>query len=219
MANDNPGSAAMADAEQAQDPNQDPNANRQPERAHEPEDIDGLKAEREKLKTALAKANKEAADRRRRLEELEAKEKEAEQAQLTEAERIRNAAGEALKKRQEAEERARKAEEALVATRIDHAVERAAAGRMEYPEIAPSLVDRSRISYDPETGKVDGAKEAVDRLLKDKPGLDTTNRGGGTPPREGPRRSSAGTTPTQTSGRQERPPTPDEEVAALGGYF
>lgn len=151
--------------------------------------------EKQRLRAALSKANKEAADRRRRLEELERAEEERKTATLTEAEKVRKAAKDAEAARVEAERRAVDAEAALTEERLKSAVERTATTMgFDYPDIAPSLIDRSRPLIDEETGKPDpkAIKDALERLLRDKPGLAGAAPRGGTPPREGPRRTSGG---------------------------
>jgi hypothetical protein len=46
------------------------------------------------------------------------------------------------------------------------------------------MLPRGEVELD-EDGKVIGAKAAVEKLAKDRPGLVTASRGGGTPPRDG----------------------------------
>lgn len=173
-------------------------------------DADTLKAEVERLRRETKQKDTDAKNLRLKLQDFERRQQEEEDAKLTEAERVKKA-------REEAEERARAAEAALekiradlIEERIDRAIESAAAGLMEYPDTAPRLIDRSRVEYDPDTGFVKGAKDAVERLLKDKPGLSTVRRGGGTPPRDtGPRRPPGGEPPP--SPRYRLPIDPYEE--------
>lgn len=87
------------------------------------------------------------------------------------------------------EARAEAAEARLRDSRVDLAIVRAAhKRRLKYPDIAPSLLDRSRIRIDPETGVIEGVEEELDRLARDRPGLADAPQGAGSPPREGPRR-------------------------------
>ncbi len=113
-----------------------------------------LRAELERTKAALKNSNKEAATRRHRLEELEAAEAEREKASLSEV--GGGSSGRPRSSRQgcEAERRAEALETALKRTRINSAVEREAAKLgFIYPEIAPRLIDETRIQIDEDTGQ------------------------------------------------------------------
>jgi hypothetical protein len=59
------------------------------------------------------------------------------------------------------------------------------------------MIDRDMVEIDPDTGKVKGAKEAVEKLFKERPGLGGAKRGGGTPLRDtsGNRRAMNGGVP------------------------
>jgi chromosome segregation ATPase len=175
-------------------------------------DAEAIRAELERTRKALKDANKEAADRRRRLDELEAVEEDKRRAGLSEMERLKAERADAVKTAAEAERKAEDAEERLQRTIEDAAIEREAT-RMNfiYPDIAPSLVDRKRISRDEETGRPAGIKEALERLLKDKPELAYAAPSGGTPPRDGPRRLRGG-------GRGDRAPDIEAELRASGKY-
>lgn len=145
-------------------------------------ELDRQRAEKATMAAALKKANDEAKNRRHRLEELEAAEVERETASLGEAEKAKRASAERDQKSRDAELRADKAERALVAERIDRAVEREAADAdFLYPGDAPKLIDRDRVEIDPETGKISGVKEAVAALMKQRPGLVKAKSGGGSP--------------------------------------
>lgn len=151
-----------------------------------PEDPDELRSELERTRSALAKTNRESAERRRRLEDLERAEEERKTAQLSESDRVKRDREEAERRAKEAEQKADLLSAQLQAERIDRAVERAAFDLgFEYPQDVPKLIDRERIEVDQETGKILGVKEAVDRLVKDRPALLSVRRGGGTPQRDG----------------------------------
>jgi chromosome segregation ATPase len=175
-------------------------------------DADTLKAELERTRKALKDANREAAERRRRLDELEAAEEDKKRAGLSEMERLKAERSDAAKKAAEAERKAEAAEAALIDERINAAVEREAVKQnFIYPDIAPSLIDRNRVSIDEETGRPAGIKEALERLLKEKPELAYAAPSGGTPPRDGPRRLRGG-------GRGDRAPDIEAELRASGKY-
>ncbi|HMF59211.1 MAG TPA: hypothetical protein VK595_02495, partial [Vicinamibacterales bacterium] len=111
-------------------------------------------------------------------------------ASLSETERLKTENKAAATKAAEAERRATAAEERLVREQIDAAVEREAVKLgFEYPDITPQLIDRTRVEKDEESGKIVGVKEALERLAKERPNLVAASPRGGTPPREGPRRT------------------------------
>jgi len=146
------------------------------------EDPAELKSEIDRLREALKKANKDQLSRRTRLEELEAKEREREEAQLSEADRIKRAVADATARARELESAVAEKDRRIFNLLIDHAVQAEAADAgFSYPDIVPSLIDRDRVSIDEETGKVTGAKDAVARLAKDKPGLLRGAHGAGSP--------------------------------------
>lgn len=141
-----------------------------------------IKAEKDRTAAALTKANKEAADRRRRLDELETAEAERTNAKLSEDERSKRANAEREQRAKDSESRAAKAEAALLSERVDRAVEREAAEvEFLYPGDAPKLIDRDRVEIDPDTGKITGVKEAVAALIKQRPALVHARAGGGSP--------------------------------------
>jgi predicted secreted protein len=171
-----------------------------------PDDAEALKDEVRRMRDALKKTNKENADRRRRMEELEQAETARQNATLGETDRLKKEAKDAATKAAEADRRAIAAEERLIKEQIDAAVEREAFKMgWEYPDIAPSLIDRSRVEKDEETGKITGVKEALERVVKEKPNLVQAAPRGGTPSREGPRRTNT------NSGTRE---TPEESAVS-----
>jgi hypothetical protein len=140
-----------------------------------------LKAENERIKKALAETNRKAAADRKFREDVERERQEQEDAKLGEAEQLRKQlkALEAEKRAAEQETIQLKAD--LVERKIAEAIGWAAAGHFLHPEIAAQVVDRERITYDPDTGKITGIKDAIDAVLKKYPGLGTAQRGGGSP--------------------------------------
>lgn len=130
---------------------------------------DELKAELERTRAALKAANKEAADRRKKLDDIEAQATARKEQELTEA--------------QKAAARAEKAEQALQAlegrhrtTTINSAIRLAArtAGFVD-PEDAVSLVDRSGLDID-DSDNVTGVEAAIKALAKTKPHLLNTKQ-------------------------------------------
>lgn len=157
-----------------------------------PDDPEELKALVARERAARAKVNKESADRRHRLEELERAEQERKDAQLSETQRVERETKAERQKREDAERRAEAAEKKLIDQKIDTALFIEASKRIwDYPETAAQLVNRRGIEYDEDNDKVHGVKEALDRLEKEKPGIGGSSPKGGTPPREGPRRPAA----------------------------
>lgn len=218
--------AETADDENLQDEGTTRQAERKPERTERkpaspprdedlPDDPDALKEEVRRLKALNAKTNKENAERRRRADELERAEEERKNATLGETERLKKERAAEREKREEAERRAAAAEERLANQRIDLEVERLAAKMgFLYPDIVPSLINRNRIEEDEETGKLHGIKEELERLAKDRPALVEAPRGGGTPPREGPRR-----TATDMRGREQPRGNPFEDDLRGSGKY
>lgn len=181
-----------------------------------PEDPEELREELKRTRQALESRNSEAARQRIRLDELERAEEERQNGQLSEMEKARKELTESQRRTQDAVHRAEAAEAQAVELRITHAVERqAAAMGFEYPDITPQLIERRLVSYDPETNKVTGAKEALERLLKDRPGLAKASPRGGTPPRDVVLR---GGLAAHQREQEVRPLTPKEDLLAQGGY-
>jgi len=123
-----------------------------------------IKAELERTRAALKAANKEAADRRKKLDDIEAQATARKEQELTEA--------------QKAAARAEKAEQALQAlearhrsTTINSAIRLAArtAGLVD-PEDAVALLDRTGLDID-DNDNVLGVETAIKALTKAKPHL------------------------------------------------
>jgi hypothetical protein len=183
-----------------------------------PEDPDELKRELQRTRDALKRANQEATERRRKLDEIEDRERKAKEKDLTDGQRLQKQLADERRAKAEAERELADARELLVRTRIDTQVEREAqALDFEYPDIAPSLIDRGEVEYDPETGRVDGVKKALERLLKAKPGLAKSYSGGGTPPRQNPRQPPFGGRGGDGNQGQQQPSI-HQQLAAEGGY-
>jgi murein DD-endopeptidase MepM/ murein hydrolase activator NlpD len=218
MATDNSPDPAMGedDPNPNKPPKTEPRKPAPPPRDEElSDDPDALKDEIKRMRDALTKANRLNVERRTkldRLDELERAEEERKAAQLSEKERIEKETKAERQRREEAEHRAAEAEKKLIDQKIDTALYVEAAKRgWEWPETACQLVSKRAIEYDEDEDKVKGVKEAMDRLEKDKPGIGGSSPRGGTPPREGPRR----TNPTGT--REGRNPFEDE-LRSSGKY-
>lgn len=176
---------------------------------------DDLRENLRRSREATKKANKEAADRRRRLEELETADREREAAKLSETDKQKRAAEEAARKAREAEERAARAEARLIQVEIDREVERVAAALkpapFRYPSTVPKLIDPSRVGWDAEAGKATGVKDAVERLAKEYPDLLEAKSQGGTPPRPSNQ-------PNRPNPGNNAPLAPRDELIQTGRY-
>jgi vacuolar-type H+-ATPase subunit I/STV1 len=150
-----------------------------------PDDPDELRAAADRMQKALEKANKEAARTRidrNRLEELEEEKRQAEESKLSEAEKVKRAVAESATRARTLEADNEALRRQLADLRIDHAVQAEAADAgFLYPGDVPRLIDRARVEIDEDSGKVAGAKDAVARLAKDRPGLLRAQAGAGSP--------------------------------------
>jgi hypothetical protein len=175
-----------------------------------PDDPEVLRREAKRLDEARRKAMREAADRRARIEELERAEQERQDATLSEAERARRDRELTERRLADAERRGTEAERRYRELQIDIEVERCAA-RMgfTYPDTVPRLINRDRLEFEEDGGRVLGVKEAVENLAREKPDL-LTRRGGGTPPRTEYARP--GSRPGETPPRE---PAPHNQPADL----
>lgn len=195
-----------------------------PTTTHTDDDVQRQLAE---MREAIKKANAQALTERKKREELEKLEEERKAGDLSELERTKKAASHAEQARKDAEERANRAAQLLADTRIDHAIERAAATMdppFQYPHSIPRLVNRAKIGYDAETETVDKAtvQKELDRLAKEMPGLLKAPPGRGSPNRDTPPRpANAGARGNAANGRRQE----DEQEVDLhaemynqGGY-
>jgi multidrug efflux pump subunit AcrA (membrane-fusion protein) len=133
-------------------------------------------AELERARAALRKANRESAERRRRLQELETAETARRQAELTETERLKQQLADAQAQAQQAQAQAR---ETLIRTAVEMAAARAG---FQTPADALALADLSGVSVD-DAGQVQGVEAAIKALAKDRAYLlKTQSPGIGTPP-------------------------------------
>lgn len=126
--------------------------------------IEAVTAELETVRKALKQANAESAQRRKRLEELEAEENKRKDAEKTELQK-------ALDKAAALEAQLAKQAETVKQSTIQHAVEITAA-KLGFadPGDALSLLDKSAVKLG-EDGKVEGVEDALKDLLKRKPYL------------------------------------------------
>lgn len=133
-----------------------------------PQSLETALAELARTRDALTAANHEAAERRKKLSAFEAAElkrqddeKKRRDAELTETEKLKNQLAEAENKRKQIE-----ADYALA--RLHQAIEReATALGFQNPEDAYLLADVTTIEIG-EDGKVKGAKEAIEKLAKER---------------------------------------------------
>ena len=124
-----------------------------------------LQAELERTRAALKTANKEAAERRRKLDEVEANEAKRKESELTEVQK-------AAKRAEVAESDLKTVKERYRTNAIRNEIKLYAqnAGFVDTND-AIALVDMSGVDFDEATDKVSGAKEAIDALAKAKPHL------------------------------------------------
>jgi len=127
-------------------------------------DTAGMEAELVKVRAALHSANKEAADRRKKLEAFEKADEERKLAAMTELEKVQAE----LKASEDAREAIeRDARQAL----ISHAVHlEAATANFHKPEDAMAFLGVAEFDVDDE-GKVQGVAEALKALAKERPYL------------------------------------------------
>lgn len=124
-----------------------------------------LQAELERTRAALKTANKEAADRRKKLEEIESNEAKRKESELTEVQK-------AAKRAEEAEASLKQTKDRYRTNAIRNEIKLYAqnAGFVDTQD-AIALVDMSGVDFDEANDKVTGAKEAIDALAKAKPHL------------------------------------------------
>ena len=124
-----------------------------------------VQAELERTRAALKTANKEAAERRKRLEEIEANEAKRKESELTEVQRAAQRADNAEASLKQVKDRYR-----TNAIRNEIKLYAQNAGFVDTQD-AIALVDMSSVDFDEANDKVTGAKEAIDALAKAKPHL------------------------------------------------
>ncbi len=124
-----------------------------------------VQAELERTKAALKLANKEAAERRRKLDEIEAAGKAKQDAELSEAEK-------AIKRAEKAEQELQATQQRYRTNAIRSAVQIAArdAGFVDVDD-AMKLADLSTVELDETSDTVTGAVDAIKALAKAKPHL------------------------------------------------
>lgn len=140
-----------------------------------------------RLQKALAEANRKAKADRLENEEFKRQQREAEEAKLGEADRIKRDRELAVAGQRQAEAAAKSAKEELDRFKLDLEIERMAlTAGFQYPEAVPRLIDRDLIDFDEDSGKAINLKDVLKRLAEKFPGLLTASPRGGTPPRTGP---------------------------------
>lgn len=124
-----------------------------------------LQAELERTRAALKTANKEAAERRKKLEEIESNEAKRKESELTEVQK-------AAKRAEDAENSLKQVKDRYRTNAIRNEIKLYAqnAGFVDTND-AIALVDMSGVDFDEASDKVSGAKEAIDALAKAKPHL------------------------------------------------
>jgi Skp family chaperone for outer membrane proteins len=177
---------------------------------------EALRAENERIKKALAETNRKALADRKRLEDIDREKQEREDEKLGEAERLKKQLKESEDAKRAAEQLAAKLEEQVIAGRIDQAIERAAKNLFIDPDLAPKVIDRTRITYDPDTDKISGIKEALEAVLKQFPTLGGAQRGGGSPAAMRTRQPGGGHTPAASEA--DRMAGIREEMARMVDY-
>jgi DNA repair exonuclease SbcCD ATPase subunit len=127
--------------------------------------VEELQAQISRLEAAVKDANKEAEKRRKKLDELEAEKKTREDAQVSEADRLQ-------KKLAEYERQAAQLAEENARVKMQHAIERVAAGmNFHSPDEAYLLADLSGVTLDDESGKYAGIEDALKKLATERPHL------------------------------------------------
>lgn len=121
-----------------------------------------LQAKLDDANKALKAANKESADRRKRLEELEKAETDRQAASLSETEKLQKQVADAEARAKTAQAQAN---ERLIRAEI---VAKAATLKFADPADAFALIDRSKITVS-DSGEVEGADELLKELAKAKP--------------------------------------------------
>lgn len=114
------------------------------------------------MESALKKANKEAEDRRKKLDAFELKEQEAAAAKLSETEKMQAKIAELEKQKNESVK--------LANERLVKAAVLSSSINFIDADAAYALLDKSKIEID-ENGTVKGVQEALDELGKAKPAL------------------------------------------------
>jgi len=123
---------------------------------------DELQKELEATRKALKDANKEAETRRKRLDEFEAKEKEAADAKLSEMEKLQKLVNDAKAEKDAA---LTKANDRLIRSEI-----LSKSTKFIDPDVVIALVDKSKVTVK-DDGTVEGVDAVLDELAKAKPHL------------------------------------------------
>ena len=161
----------MAEETQGEMPNNDQGNEMEPNQQQaesESVTLEDLQAELEETRKALSKANRESAQRRKKLEEFEKVEREREEAELSEMDKLQKQINQLNAEKEQAMKRAN---ETLIKSAV---ISQAAALNFNDPEDAFALVDKSQFEID--GGKVSGVKEALEELAKSKPYMIQTTR-------------------------------------------
>lgn len=130
--------------------------------------VEDLQAQIAKMEKALKDANKEAATKRKRLDELEQAEQERAKASMSEMDRLKAQIAENQKFLADAKAAQEKAQAEATQARIKSAVVSVAATMgFQDPEDAYALIDRQAVTVDGD--KISGVSESLAALAKRKP--------------------------------------------------
>lgn len=151
----------MSDEKVPQEDQKDPEAEMTEEQQGEEQSGTDVQTELERTRKALAKANREAAERRKKLEAYEAEEQKRREAEMSELEKAQEAARAAEAEKQAALQRA---SEMVLRSSI---ITEAAALNFADPNDAYVLLDKSDLIV--EEGKVEGLSDALKALAESKP--------------------------------------------------
>jgi len=167
------------------DPNETTTETTTPAAGEKP--TEDVAAELERTRIALKAANKEAAERRKKLEELEKAEQDRKAAEMSELEKWKS---EADKAKAEREAALKASQETMLKAAF---LSEAALAGLQHPEDAYLLADKSGVEMT--DGQVSGVKEAIQALIKAErvplakrtaPGLDA-GAGSGENPKDKPK--------------------------------
>ena len=187
----------MAEETQGEMPNQDQGDEMEPTNQQADSGsvtLEDLQAELEETRKALSKVNRESAQRRKKLDEFETREREREEAELSEMERLQKQIDLLNTEKEQAQ---KSAQEILLKSTV---ISQAAALNFNDPEDAFALVDKSQ--FEIENGKISGVKEALEELAKSKPYmLQTTRKPVGTVTNPGDNITGKGETDAQRRAR------------------
>lgn len=143
---------------------------------------DPREAELERMRAALKKANREAAEHRRRLDEIEAAKKAEADAALPELERARKQMEDIQAERDEYASALETLATENFRLRLAHEVHREARDKTDDVELLMAVLDLDLIEEDEDTGKFKGIDRAIKAAIDKHPKLAAQGARAGTPP-------------------------------------